>query len=157
MAPAVNPGALRILEDLEAALALIVEGADYHHTVTVARSGRSFDEIHQWPAVQIGIGDLGDFADRQPGLVHAENTHWLLSIVGGVRNPSDSVASAIKMAADIYKAVMTDPQRSNLAIDTIWRGWTPGTLLDDNDTIAIVECRIDIHFRTKHGDLAEVV
>jgi len=87
-------------------------------------------------------------------LLHQQTTRWNLTISGVLRSRSDDRARDIlRLVHDIYKAVMTDPTRGDLAIDTKWLGWDPELPADDSDLTAWVDCSIQVHFRTDDTDM----
>ena len=58
MPPATEPVAIRILDNLRTALGAVAEGADYFHTINVVETGVHLDEVRDFPAVLVGVGDL---------------------------------------------------------------------------------------------------
>ena len=160
MPPATLPIPVQILDLLEAALALPDGGADYYWDVAVVRVGE--DPLDQAAAPAVVIGDpgvIGRFTVEKNGeVMWHSNLHWRIPIYGVV--PFSSVQSEanrnlLKIAADIFRAVMTLNNNSPTRPynEVTWLGWEVISSPVDGDARPWMACEIDVHFRTRDTDM----
>lgn len=161
MPPATDPVPLRILENLETALALPDGGANYYHAVKVAGWGRDITApaIQGYPAVFIGepgeIGQHTETAENRRVLFHG-SWYWDVPIFGVIQDVGmgkDAYRELMRLAADIYRAVMVDHQRGGLAVLTAPQGWTILGPKDETQGRPWVAVLVRIFFRTKDTEM----
>ena len=158
MPPATSPIPVLILDNLEAALALPDGGADYYYDVNVVRIGEDPLDSVNAPAVVIGDpGVLGRYFEEKNGSVlWPSNLHWRIPIYGVVPYSSsqgEAHRNLLKLAADIYRAVMVDFTRGGKAINTTWLGWEVISPPSEGDVRPWMACELDIHFRTRDTEM----
>lgn len=161
MPPATDPVPLRILENLETALALPDGGANYYHAVHVAGWGKDItaSAINGYPAVFLGepgeIGHYSETAENRRVLWHG-TWYWDIPIFGVIQDVgggSDAYRQLQRLAADIYRAVMVDYTRGGLAVLTAPQGWTilgPQSETQGRPWVAVI---VRIIFRTKDTEM----
>lgn len=161
MPPTTEPVAVRILDDILATMELPDGGSDYFHDVKQVRlEPADIDSFSAYPAV--GVFVLGT-VDGEPQTTFTENTRWRLALVGILQERGEDAARALlRMIRDIHRALMIDRRRGvesvsgePNAVETHWLGWDPEFLVDEADSLAWAECRIEVHFRTSDTDLTE--
>lgn len=161
MPPATQPLTVQILDNLEAALALPDGGSDYFYDVAVVRLAEGVLDQLVAPAVVIGdVGVLGKYSEETTGSVlwHT-NLHWRIPIYGVAPYssvPGEANRNLLRLAHDIHKAVMADYTRGGKAIMTTFVGFEVMGPPTDGDQRPWFGCELDIHFRTRIGDMLNV-
>lgn len=157
MPPAIIPIPVAILDNLETALQGINGGSSYWHTVLYVKLGEPISEAPGTPFVSIGeLGSIGRYSESREGDVTWHKTlHWSIPIIGALDGKYDAPRRLLKLAADIYKAVMADYSRGGNAIKTTWEGFEPRDVaVSDEDVRSGLVCWIDVHFRTRDTDMS---
>ena len=130
MPPATDPIPVRILDNLATSLALIAGGSDYYNTASFAGYGRQIadPQLSGYPATFIGEpGEIGQYAQSEKQVLWHGSWAWDIPVFGVIEHVGDgdtAYRSLSKLAADIYRAVMSDHQRGGLASYTEIMGWT---------------------------------
>jgi hypothetical protein len=157
MPPALDPKPVRILENLATALALIAGGADYYHTASFAGIGKQITNPQPltYPCTFIAEpGEVGQFSEQpeQRQVLWHGSWYWEIPIFGVIHNAGMTTDAAykslLKLAADIYRAVMVDHTRGGLAHFTEVRGWTVLGPQEQTDGRPWVGVLVGVHFRT---------
>ncbi len=138
-----------ISANLVAALELITVGNGYENTVTVERHKRTGND----PVDKLLVVHM----DSSFRLIEDVINHhvWLQTyfIVGYVVEAEDSVVAIDtrinSLRSDVGKALMVDPQRNNLAIDTIAGGVE---LFETPDSIEGFIAEWSVQYRTLEAD-----
>lgn len=165
MPPATDPVPVRILDNLAAALALIVGGSDYYHAATFVGYGRDITApaISGYPATFIGEpGEVGQWTETGPDgrLLWHGVWFWdipIFGVINDVGGGDEAYRQLVRLAADIYRAVMVDHQRGGLATLTEPMGWTligPQTQTQGRPWVAVV---VRVRFRTRDTEMVSVV
>ena len=155
MPPATQPVPVRILDNLEAALALPDGGTDYFFDVNVVKIGANPLDSPQFPVLTIGdVGQMGRYAEVKAGSVlwHS-NLHWSITVLGAVADQTDVPRQLLRLAADVYRAVNVDPQRGGLAANTVFEGCEIMPPTSEDDALSWIACFLDVHFRTRDKDM----
>lgn len=160
MPPATSPVPVLVLENLQAALALIAGGPSYYHTASVVGIGRDItQEALSYPAVFLGEpSEVGQFTQREGAMWHGDWA-WDIPIFGVIRNVGmgdDAYKELLKLAADIYRAVLTDYTRGGLASLTEVAGWTILGPQESTDGRPWVGVQTRVIFRTKDTEMVTV-
>jgi hypothetical protein len=142
----------RIIQDVEASLALINGAGAYHYALTtiLERGDEWPEKLDQLPAA--GIRAVGkEVCTLGPGGLVTR--HLPLTAEARLQTDEDPDTAASRLIADLERAVTADPRRAGLAIDTNMTGNertitpTPGVLVE-------VEIELLVHYRTRQGDPA---
>ena len=161
MPPGVDPIPVRILDDLAAALSLPDGGASYYHDVNFVGFGRDITApaITGYPAVFLGepseIGQYSEVAEDRKALWHG-TWYWDIPVFGVIEDVGlgdNAYRSLLKLAADIFRAVLADFQRGGLAILTEVRAWTilgPQEATQGRPWVAVV---VRVVFRTRDNEM----
>jgi len=146
-----DPVPMRILQDLETTLGLPDGGSSYFFDIQkVLIPGLNEFEILEFPGIAIiPEGTVDDDTE----LLSEQTTRWNILLIAALNVRTDADDQILKLIADVFKALMIDPQRGGNAIDTKWRGWTPAAPSDDADMMTWAEIRIQVHFRTSDTDM----
>ncbi|MEK9736615.1 MAG: hypothetical protein VW239_04765 [Candidatus Nanopelagicales bacterium] len=161
MPPGVEPIPVRVLENLAAALALPDGGADYYHAVTFGGIGRDITApaLSGYPAVFIGepgeVGQYSEVAEDSRTLWHG-TWYWDIPVFGVIRDVGGGDAaykSLLRLAADIYRAVMVDYSRGGLATRTELRGWTILGPQEQTDGRPWVGTLVRVVFKTRDQEM----
>lgn len=161
MPPGVDPIPVRILDNLATALALPDGGADYYHAVKYAGIGRDItaEQLVGYPAVFIGEpGEAGQVSTvGQDGRVLWHGVwRWQIPVFGVIHDVgtgSDAYKSLLKLAADIYRAVMQDHTRGGFARNTQVMGWTILGPQDETDGRPWVGVLVEITYTTRDTEM----
>lgn len=134
MPPATDPVPVLVLNALLAKLALPDGLTDYYHDVTVATHavGQDITEIQpvQYPAVFVGEpGEVGQYSEVADDHKTLWLGHWywdipVFGVISDVGMGDAAYRSLLKLAADIYRAVLTDYTLSGTCVRVEVRGWT---------------------------------
>lgn len=154
MPPATEPIPQMILENLQTALGAADGGSDYFYDLNVVKIGEDIFQAAYYPAVTIGIGEMGRLYENKEGRVlWAGNFRWSLSVIGAIEGYTDGPKRLIRMFHDIYRAVMADYTRGGVALNTIVTGAEMLPPADGDDTRSWLEVGVEVHFRTKDTTL----
>lgn len=151
MPPATEPIPWRILEEMQTRLALPDAGADYFYDFNVVKLGQDIAQASIFPAVTIGIGELGRMYEVKEGRVlWAENVHWALSVICMIDGYVDAPKRLARVLHDVHRALMSgnDPTWGGLVRHV---GFTGAEMYPplENDTRSMIEVGVDVHFKTK--------
>ena len=161
MPPATEPIPVLILDNLATALRGINGGTDYYHTVTGVEYAR--DLIREeypggYPAIFIGepgqVGDTDQPADT--GVMWHGTWHWHVPVFGVIRDVgggTESYRALLRFVADIYRAVVQDYQRGQMAYSTEVLGWTMVGPQEETDGRPWVAVTVRIKFNTKDTNM----
>lgn len=157
MPPATEPIPWQIIEALQAKLALPDGGANYFYDFNVVKVGEDIFQARLFPAVTIGIGDIGRiFEEKEGRILWGENLKWNLSVFCVVEGHLDSAKRLARLLHDVHRALSTDYGRlGGLALGTIVTGaamYPP----EEGDTRSWLEIGVEVHFRTKDTTMLEV-
>lgn len=164
MPPATDPIPVLILDNLAAALALPDGGANYYHAVKYAGIGRDItaETTVGYPAVFIGEpGEVGQYSEVAPEskvLWHG-TWYWDIPIFGVIADVGGgplAYKSLLKLAADIFRAVLVDYTRAGLAKLTEIRGWTILGPQEETDGRPWVGVLARVVFRTRDNEMVTV-
>ena len=164
MPPGSDPIPVRILDNVAAALALPDGGNDYYHAVSFAGIGRDITSpaLVGYPAVFIGEpGEVGQYSEvSQEGRVMWHGSwFWDIPVFGVIRDVGGGDAayrSLLKLAADIFRAVMVDFTRGGFAKLTQVMGWTllgPQASTDGRPWVGVL---VRVVFRTRDNEMVTV-
>lgn len=154
MPPVTEPVPQLILQALQTALSLPDAGADYFFNVNVVKIGEDIFQASVFPAVTIGIGEVGAIRDPKEGRVlMVGNFHWALSIVGAIDGFTDAPKRLLRLFHDIYRALMVDRTLGGLVLNTTITGCEMLPPISEDDTRSWLEIGLELHFRTKETSL----
>lgn len=154
MPPATEPIPQLILENLQTALGAADGGSDYFYDLNVVKIGQDIFQASVFPAVTIGIGEMGRLYENKEGRVlWAENLRWSLSVVAAIDGFTDAPKRLLRLFHDIHRAVMADYTRGGYALGTTVTGAELLPPAGEDDTRSWLEVGIEIHFRTKDTSL----
>lgn len=161
MPPGTEAKPVRILNDLAAALALPDGGANYYHAVKFVGFGRDItaQQVLGYPAVFLGepseVGQYQEGAKEGQVLWHGY-WYWdvpVFGVINDVGMGEEAYRSLIRLASDIYRAVLTDYTRGGLAVVTEVKGWTmlgPQTQTQGRPWVGVL---VRVVFRTKDTEM----
>lgn len=161
MPPATAPVPVLVLDALAAKLALPDGGSNYYHAVSFAGIGRDITApaLTSYPAVFIGepgeVGNYSEVAEDKRALWHG-TWYWDIPVFGVIRDVGmgdEAYRSLEKLAADIYRAVLTDHTLAGTALRTEVRGWTILGPQDSTDGRPWVGVLVRVVFRTKDTEM----
>lgn len=157
MPPVTQPIPVLILDDLAAALRNINGSSDYYHAVTGVEYARNliFEEYPGgYPAIFIGEpGQVGN-TDQPPdtaAMWHG-SWHWHVPVFGVIKDiggGTEAYKELLRFVADIYRAVMQDPQRGQKAYSTEVLGWTMVGPQEETDGRPWVAVSVRVKFNTR--------
>ncbi len=162
MAPATQPVPVLVLDALKARLALIQGGSDYYHTATFAGFGKdavSTPDVAAYPVVMIGEpGEVGNTSEADADKRSMMHGDWfwdvpIFGVIQDVGGGDEAYRSLTRLAADVFRAVMTDFHLGGTAVIARVTGWTmlgPQTQTQGRPWVAVI-CRI--WFRTRHDEM----
>jgi hypothetical protein len=156
MPPVTTPVPLRLIENLETSLALADGGSDYFFDLNVIKVGEDPEQAGVYPAVTIGIGELGKLTESVNGRVIWSGTWtWELDIIGYVQGVVKPHETLIQLLHDIHRALMVDFRRGGIAINTIVTGAAMYPPPGPQSNLSQVVVGLEIHFRTKDTTMLE--
>lgn len=156
MPPASEPVVLTIAEEIRSTLAAIVEGSSYFFTYKSVEltQGDGVKEV-SFPCILVA-----PLSSRQDGDLNYADTFrqdFVAQVVFESIPRGEAHKYLARAAHDVHKALKANPQRNNLAVDTIWQGHIPSIPTDDADPLATVECQFQVYFRTSNRDMTQPI
>lgn len=159
MPPATSPVPVLVLDALATKLALPDGGSNYYHAVKFAGYGRDITApaLVGYPATFIGepgeVGSYSEIAEGKGALWHG-TWYWDIPVFGVIQDVGggdEAYRSLLKLAADIYRAVLTEPIIGTG--QTSVRGWTVLGPQDSTDGRPWVAVLVRVVFRTKDTEM----
>lgn len=152
--PGTEPLPQRILEAMQTALALADGGADYYYDLNVIKVGEDIFQASVFPAVTIGIGEIGRVLESREGrALWTGNFRWHLSIIGALDGFVDAPKRLSRLFHDIHRALMTDERLGGLALGMTVTGCDMLPPIGEDTTRCWLEVGVEVHFRTSNTSL----
>jgi len=151
MAPSGNPVEEVILQDIETALAAIIEGSGYYHSVLyVDRVRAGSGKLKGYPSL-ILIPE-GTRINR-PGLTQTIEATMVLTITGFIRERTNPALEIQRLVRDVHMALIQDIQRSGNAQITRITEILPFYPVEDTEAIGGFDMTVEVDYRTRELDL----
>lgn len=159
MPPAAEPVQQRIIDDMLTALGLIQGGSDYFTTVTVLEAGKDPLSAGIHPSVSLNVGGFGRIQETDPSnrVLWSHSQFWQVVVVATIEGFDDVRRRLIEICADVVHALMINPRRGGIAINTTFTGVDFFPPPDDGTGIAWCEVGFQVQYRTQEGDLTVAV
>jgi hypothetical protein len=153
MPPSGTPVKEAVLQNLETALAAIAAGAAYYTTVArVQRINTVPIDLPEYPAiVLVPLGT--DYDPPGAATTLAIAGHYRVQATLIIRSRTDAVADLENFIRDVHKALLVDPTRGGLAIDTRLVSDSVYYPTDIEEPVALADLVIEVHYRTTRTDL----
>lgn len=153
MPPSGTPIKLLILDDLLTTLAGINGGTAYYTTVAVATRVDTMPiDMGMYPAI-ILVPEGTNYDPPGQVTTLAIKGHMRVEATLIVRTRSDAVVDLENFIRDVHKAILIDPTRGDLAIDTKLNSDEVFYPTDNEEPVAVAKLSIEIIYRTDRDNL----